>query len=96
MGSITSDRETAVSGLTGRQASLIPVQIRVGQNTYRMQLVQDRVMTPLLMQMALFSAIDSTERSVGAPDVFGARPARFRRRLRCASTMFIAAMLASR
>jgi len=66
MGSITSDRETAVSGLTGRQASLIPVQIRVGQNTYRMQLVQDRVMTPLLMQMALFSAIDSTERSVGA------------------------------
>ena len=66
MGSITSDRETAVSGLTGRQASLIPVQIRVGQNTYHMQLVQDRVMTPLLMQMALFSAIDSTERSVGA------------------------------
>src|SRR5579862_842845 len=66
MGSITADRETAVSGVTGRQASLIPVQIRVGQNTYRMQVVQDRVMTPLLMQMALFSAIDSTERSVGA------------------------------
>jgi len=65
MGSITSDRETAVSGLTGRQANLIPVQIRVGSNTYRMRLVQDRVMTPLLMQMAVFSAIDSTERSVG-------------------------------
>jgi len=65
MGSITSDRDTAVSGLTGHQASLIPVQIRVGSNTYRMRLVQDRVMTPLLMQMALFSAIDSTERSVG-------------------------------
>ena len=65
MGSITSDRDTAVSGLTGRQASLIPVQIRVGANTYRMRLVQDRVMTPLLMQMAVFSAIDSTERSVG-------------------------------
>jgi len=65
MGSITSDRETAVSGLTGRQASLIPVQIRVGANTYRMRVVQDRVMTPLLMQMAVFSAIDSTERSVG-------------------------------
>ncbi len=65
MGSITSDRDTAVSGLTGRQANLIPVQIRVGANTYRMRLVQDRVMTPLLMQMAVFSAIDSTERSVG-------------------------------
>ena len=36
------------------------------QNTYRMQLVQDRVMTPLVAQMAVFSAIDSTERSVGA------------------------------
>jgi hypothetical protein len=65
MGSITSDRDTAVAGLTGRQASLIPVEIRVGQNTYHMRLVQDRVMTPLLMQMALFSAIDSTQRSVG-------------------------------
>jgi hypothetical protein len=65
MGSITSDRDTAVAGLTGRQASLIPVEIRVGQNTYHMRLVQDRVMTPLLMQMALFSTIDSTQRSVG-------------------------------
>jgi len=65
MGTITSDRDTAVSGLTGRQASLIPVQIRVGANTYRMRLVQDRVMTPLLMQMALFSTIDSTQRSLG-------------------------------
>jgi SpoIVB peptidase S55 len=65
MGSITSDRDTAVAGLTGRQASLIPVEIRVGPNTYHMRLVQDRVMTPLLMQMALFSAIDSTQRSVG-------------------------------
>ena len=65
MGSITSDRDTAVSGVTGRQASLIPVQIRVGSNNYKMRLAQDRVMTPLLMQMALFSAIDATERSVG-------------------------------
>ena len=65
MGSITSDRDVAVSGLTGRQASLIPVEIRVGQNSYHMRLVQDRVMTPLLMQMAVFSTIDSTQRSVG-------------------------------
>jgi hypothetical protein len=65
MGSITSDRDAAVSGLTGRQASLIPVEIRVGQSSYHMRLVQDRVMTPLLMQMALFSTIDSTQRSVG-------------------------------
>jgi len=66
MGSITSDRDVAVAGLTGRQANLIPVDIRVGSNAYHMRMVQDRVMTPLLMQMAVFSAIDSTERSVGA------------------------------
>jgi SpoIVB peptidase S55 len=66
MGAITADRDTAISGLTGRQAKLIPVEIRVGQNTYRMRMIQDRVMTPLLAQMAVFSALDATERSVGS------------------------------
>jgi SpoIVB peptidase S55 len=66
MGSITADRDTAISGVTGRAASLIPVDIRIGANTYRMRMVQDRVMTPLLMQMAIFSSIEATERSVGS------------------------------
>ncbi len=66
MGTITSDRDVAVAGLTGRRASLIPIEIRVGTNIYRMRMIQDRVMTPLLMQMAVFSSIDATERSVGA------------------------------
>jgi hypothetical protein len=66
MGSITADRDSAISGLTGKQAKLIPVEIRVGQNTYHMRMIQDRVMTPLLAQMAVFSAIDATERSVGS------------------------------
>jgi len=66
MGAITADRDTAISGLTGKQAKLIPVEIRVGQNIYRMRMIQDRVMTPLLAQMAIFSAIDATERSIGS------------------------------
>jgi hypothetical protein len=66
MGSITADRDTAISGLTGRAAALIPVEIRVGANVYRMRMVQDRVMTPLLTQMAIFSAIEATERSLGS------------------------------
>ena len=66
MGSITEDRDTAISGLTGHAASLIPVEIRVGANTYRMRMVQDRVMTPLLTQMAIFSSIDATERNIGS------------------------------
>jgi SpoIVB peptidase S55 len=72
MGSITADRDTAIAGVTGRAASMIPVEIRVGPNTYRMRMVQDRVMTPLLTQMALFSAIDATERNIG-PETYSIR-----------------------
>jgi hypothetical protein len=66
MGSITSDRDVAVAGLTGRRANVIPVKITVGTRSYNMRIIQDRLMTPLLLQMAVFSSIDSTERTVGA------------------------------
>ena len=49
----------------GRRAAMAPVDIRVGKNFYHMQVIQDRVMTPLVTQMALFSAIDATERAQG-------------------------------
>jgi hypothetical protein len=65
MGTITADRDTAISGITGRRANLAPMDIRVGSHSYHMNMVQDRVMTPLVAQMAVFSAIDSTGRSVG-------------------------------
>jgi hypothetical protein len=65
MGALTDDRSTAVSGVIGRHASMAPVEIRVGKNVYHMQVIQDRVMTPLVTQMALFSAIDATERAQG-------------------------------
>lgn len=66
MGTITEDRNNAVSGLIGRRAATVPLEIRVGANSYRMSMVQDRVMTPLVTQMAIFSAIDATERGIGA------------------------------
>ena len=72
MGSITEDRNTAVSGILGKRASLIPIEISVGARRYRMRMIQDRVMTPLITQMAIFSAIDETERSVG-PSTFSIR-----------------------
>ncbi len=65
MGSITEDRNTAISGVMGRRAPMIPIQVNVAQNKYKMTMIQDRVMTPLLAQMAVFSSIDATERSVG-------------------------------
>jgi hypothetical protein len=65
MGTLTDDRSTAVSGVMGRRAAMAPVDIHVGNNSYHMRVVQDRVMTPLVTQMALFSAIDATERAQG-------------------------------
>jgi len=66
MGTITEDRNSAISGLTGQRARMIPIEIKMGANTYRMGMIQDRVLTPLVAQMAVFSAIDSTARTVGA------------------------------
>jgi hypothetical protein len=71
MGVINQDRNTAVAGELGQSAAMVPVSVslsRGGQNldSYNMRMVSDRFLSPLLVQMAVFSAIDSTERSVGA------------------------------
>lgn len=66
MGSITSDRDTAISGIAGVRASLAPVEIRVGANVYKMEVARDPILTPMVAQMAVFSAIDSTQRGQGA------------------------------
>lgn len=75
-GSIMSDRNAAVSGEIGRKANLLPVTVNVknlsrpgSAHTYRMQLVRDRFLSPLLLQMAVFSAIEGTERTLGAATV---------------------------
>ncbi len=72
MGTITEDRTTAISGFTGKRARLIPIEIKAGSNTYRMSMIQDRVLTPLVAQMAVFSALDATERNIG-PATFSVR-----------------------
>lgn len=71
MGVISQDRNTAIAGVLGKRAGTVPVSIslsRAGRklDSYRMQIVNDRYLSPLLVQMAVFSAIDATERSVGA------------------------------
>jgi hypothetical protein len=72
MGSITEDRNNAVSGVLGRRASMIPLEIKVGDRQYKMKMIQDRVMTPLIAQMAVFSTLDETERAVG-PSTFSVK-----------------------
>jgi hypothetical protein len=71
MGSIGYDGNTAISGEFGKRASTVPVSVSVTRDgkhieTYQMQMVNDPLLSPLLVQMAVFSAIDATERTVGA------------------------------
>jgi hypothetical protein len=70
LGTMTSDRSTAVAGELGLKASLVPVSISVSspgvaERRYQVQVVNDRLLTPFLLQLALFSAIDATERTIG-------------------------------
>jgi SpoIVB peptidase S55 len=73
MGTITQDRSVAVAGELGRLAATIPVSISVTDRStnaakpsnYQLRMVNDRVLSPFLMQMAVFSAIDATERTMG-------------------------------
>lgn len=73
MGTITDDRSTAVAGELGRRARTVPLEISVAPRglesaaeRYRMQMVSDSFLTPLLVQIATFAAIDATERAVGS------------------------------
>ena len=71
MGTISQDRNTAVAGEVGRRARMVPLNMslaRQGRKTeaYAMQMANDRFLAPLLVQMAVFSAIDANERAVGA------------------------------
>ncbi|MGI8962628.1 MAG: SpoIVB peptidase S55 domain-containing protein [Bryobacteraceae bacterium] len=71
VGTIVSDRNTSIAGEMGREAHMLPVTISVrsravGTHDYHMQVVNDRLLTPFLIQTTLFSAIDATERTLGA------------------------------
>jgi hypothetical protein len=70
LGTMTSDRSTAVAGEIGLKANLVPVSILVSSpgaadRRYQVEIVNDRLLTPFLLQLALFSAIDATERTIG-------------------------------
>jgi hypothetical protein len=70
MGTMTSDYNSGIAGMLGKTASLLPVSIQVaGARTYRMQLVRDRLLSPFLLQMATFSAMDATARGSGSATI---------------------------
>jgi len=74
MGVISQDRDTAVTGTLSTRANMTPLDITVteeGKPTgeYHMQIVNDRLLSPYLLQMAVFSALDSTARATGVLSV---------------------------
>ena len=72
-GSITLDSDAGVSGVLGRAARLAPLRLRYREagreKTYSMEIVRHTVLSPLLLQMAIFSAIDHHFRAAGSGTV---------------------------
>ena len=71
MGVISQDRDSAITGQVGKRAATLPLDISVSEGSktvgdYHMQMVNDRFLSPFLLQMAVFSSIDATQRSTGA------------------------------
>lgn len=71
MGTINQDRDSAIAGQLGQRAPMVPLSVEISRSSrridaYQMQMVNDPLLSPLLIQMAVYSAIDSTERTVGA------------------------------
>jgi hypothetical protein len=76
MGTIHEDRNTGVVGELGRRATMVPISIALThhpdsasggvQSKYEMEMVSDSLLSPLLVQMAVSSAVESTERTMGS------------------------------
>jgi len=74
MGVISQDRDTAIAGSLGKRAVTLPLDITVAEGAsnagdYHMQMVNDRFLSPFLLQMAVFSSIDATQRATGASSI---------------------------
>jgi hypothetical protein len=70
VGTMRGDRSTGILGELGVAPRMIPVEINLktslGENrTYRFDMIADRLLTPLLMQITVLSTITSTERMIG-------------------------------
>ena len=70
IGQISMDREAGVAGRIGPGPSMVPCKIRImpregDTEEYSLEVVRDNQLTPMLLQIALFSSINVTERSFG-------------------------------
>ena len=72
-GTILFDGDAAVRGELGRQPKMTPLRIRYrdasGVKQYKIEMVRHSLLSPLLLQMAVFSTLDHHFRSAGAGTV---------------------------
>lgn len=74
MGVISQDRPTAIQGSLRTRADMVPLDISVVKDSksteaYHMKMVNDRFLSPFLLQMSLLSAINATERNTGVATI---------------------------
>ena len=70
VGNISQDRATGIYGRLGQAPKMIPVKINLRTSrdrteTFSYEVANDSFLTPLLLNLTVFSTITSTERSVG-------------------------------
>jgi len=74
IGTIQQDRATAIAGALGKGPALIPMNVTLqradgtadGRRTFKFELVNDQLFTPLLAYVAMFNTLGSYERQFGA------------------------------
>jgi hypothetical protein len=70
VGSISQDRATGIYGQLGRAPKMIPVTVNLHTSreqveTFRYEVASDEFLTPILLNMTVYSTITSSERSLG-------------------------------
>ncbi len=70
VGTMRGDRATGIYGELGVSPRMIPVEINIKTSRgearrYQYDMVADRFLTPILLQMTMIGALNSTERSIG-------------------------------
>jgi len=70
VGRFSQDRTAGMSGELGRMPQPVPLEVRLSRATgeikeFRVELSNDKILTPLLLNMTIASLLSSEERSVG-------------------------------
>lgn len=70
IGTIVQDRSSGILGLLGRKPQMIPVVIEVKgenqvMNNFKFEMVSDRLLSALILNLSVMNAIYSSEKSVG-------------------------------